>query len=73
MGVLFGSFKWAMITPEKGAKTPLYLAHQPLPQPSTGRYYDKCKPRNATAIGRDIEAAKRLYAHSEALIQAALA
>ena len=72
MGWLFKMFKWAMITPEKGAATPLFLAKDPLPQPVSGRYYDKCKPKRPISSAQDIQLAEKLYGLSEELIQAAL-
>ena len=72
LGVLFKLFKWAMISPEKGAQTPLFLATEPLPEPNTGRYYDKCKPKRPKALASDEDAASRLFVLSDQLIQNAL-
>jgi NAD(P)-dependent dehydrogenase (short-subunit alcohol dehydrogenase family) len=72
MGSLFKMFKWAMISPQKGAQTPLFLALEELPEPSTGRYYDKCRPRKPTSIGRDSAQAEELIALSRNMINSTI-
>ena len=62
-----------VLTPEKGARTSVYLASSPDVADVSGRYFVKCKEAEPTAAARDPEAAARLWAASEALIASASA
>lgn len=56
------------ISQEKGALTSIYLACSPEVEGLTGGYWYKCKLAEPTAIARDDEAARRLWAVSEELV-----
>lgn len=56
------------ISQEKGALTSIFLASSPEVEGLTGGYWYKCKPAEPTAIARDDEAARRLWAVSEELV-----
>lgn len=55
------------ITPEEGARTPLYVATAPGLEGVTGRYFDDCSPAEPSPEARDEEVAARLWAISEQL------
>ena len=57
-----------VLTPEKGARTSVYLASSPDVADVSGRYFVKCKEAEPTAAARDPEAAARLWAASEELV-----
>ena len=56
-----------ILTPEKGARTSVYLASSPEVEGVTGRYFIKCRPRNPSAAARDEAAAALLWSVSEEL------
>ncbi len=60
-----------VLTPEKGARTSVYLASSPEVADVSGRYFVKCKEADPTAAAGDPEAAARLWAASEELVAAA--
>ena len=51
----------AMLSPEKGAKTSIYVATSPDVEGVTGKYFDKCAERSSSSESRDEEKAKRLW------------
>lgn len=55
------------ITPDEGARTPLYVATAPGLGGVSGRYFDDCRPKEPSAEGRDAEVAARLWTVSEEL------
>lgn len=55
-------------SPERGARTSIYLAGSPEVEGVTGRYFVRCRPRRPAAAATDPEAARRLWAESEALV-----
>ena len=59
------------ITPEKGARTSVYLASSPEVEGVTGRYFFKCCPTRTTAAADDESAALRLWEESEKLVAGA--
>lgn len=63
-------FRWIalqfMITNEEGARTTLHCATAPELASETGLYYDKCKPRKASRLGRDEQLAEQLWQQSAA-------
>ena len=59
------------ISPEKGARTSIYLATSPDVADVTGGYFYKCRPSSPTKIALDDEAARRLWAVSEELVASA--
>jgi NAD(P)-dependent dehydrogenase (short-subunit alcohol dehydrogenase family) len=56
------------LSPEKGARTSVYLASSPEVEGVTGRYFFKCKPRQPNRAARDVAAAARLWEVSEQLV-----
>ena len=57
-----------LLTPEKGARTSLYVALSPALEGKSGGYYAKSKPRTPRSAAQDDAAAKRLWKETEALI-----
>lgn len=56
--------KLGMISTEKGAATTLHCAMSPEVTGDSGLYYDKCRPRTPSALGRDASLAAQLWQHS---------
>jgi NAD(P)-dependent dehydrogenase (short-subunit alcohol dehydrogenase family) len=56
------------LSPEKGARTSVYLASSPDVAEVSGRYFVKCKPRKPSKAALDPEAAARLWEVSEQLV-----
>lgn len=56
-----------ILTPEKGARTSVFLAASPEVAEVTGAYFVKCRPRRPSKAAQDAEAARRLWEVSEAL------
>ena len=56
------------LSPEKGARTSVYLASSPEVEGVTGRYFVNCKQKEPRAWARDPEAARRLWTVSEELV-----
>ncbi|HEU5347202.1 MAG TPA: SDR family oxidoreductase [Ktedonobacterales bacterium] len=69
-------FNWATmmvmpifaLSPERGARTSIYLASSPDVASVSGRYFVKCKPRNSSQVSYDEAAQKRLWEISERLV-----
>ncbi len=57
-----------LITPEKGARTSVFLATAPEAEGVTGLYFDKSKPKKPTKYAEDDVAARRLWEITEQLI-----
>jgi retinol dehydrogenase 12 len=55
------------LSPEKGARTSIFLASSPEVQGVSGKYFVKCKPRVPSKAARDDGAALRLWQISEEL------
>jgi NAD(P)-dependent dehydrogenase (short-subunit alcohol dehydrogenase family) len=60
-----------VLTPERGARTSVYLASSEDVAGVTGKYFVKCKARKPSAAAQDETAARRLWAVSEQLVGAA--
>ncbi len=58
---------WFMLSPEKGARTTVYLAASPDVEGVTGKYFDKCEPARTTKLSRDEATQERLWDASVAL------
>ena len=56
-----------MISPEKGARTSIYLASSTEVEGVTGQYFDKCKPRRSMKLSYDQALAARLWDRSVTL------
>jgi NAD(P)-dependent dehydrogenase (short-subunit alcohol dehydrogenase family) len=54
-----------MLSPEKGARTSIYLATTPEVEGVTGKYFDKCKSISSSKQSYDVDAARRLWEVSE--------
>ena len=59
-----------ILTPEKGARTSVYLASSPEVDGVTGQYFVKCRPRTPSPAARDEAAAALLWSVSEELVDA---
>ena len=59
--------RWLMLSPEKGARTTVYLAASPDVEGVTGQYFDKCRPAEAIALSHDVALQERLWTTSVAL------
>ncbi|MFW6084642.1 MAG: SDR family oxidoreductase [Gemmatimonadota bacterium] len=60
------------ITPEEGARTPLYLATSPDVEGVSGRYFEDCEPREPSAEAQDAGVASRLWTASRRLEERAM-
>jgi NAD(P)-dependent dehydrogenase (short-subunit alcohol dehydrogenase family) len=75
-GDLGGVYGWGIkylaspfaISPEKGARTSIYLASSPEVEGVSGKYFYKCKQTNPSRVAQDDEAARRLWDASEKLV-----
>ncbi|MFP6687048.1 MAG: SDR family oxidoreductase [Polyangiaceae bacterium] len=69
---LFGSLvklgKPFITTPEKGARTSIFLATSPDVQGISGEYFVRCKVARSAGAGRDMQLAGRLQAVSEQMV-----
>ena len=70
-----GWFKWMwsvatpfLLTPEKGARTSIFLASDPSVAEVTGKYFVKRREKRPSARARDDEAAQRLWEISDRLV-----
>ncbi len=59
--------RWAFLTPEKGARTSVYVASDPEVAARSGQYFVRSRPRRPSKAARDDAAATRLWQVSEAL------
>ena len=62
-----------ILTPEKGARTSVYLASSPEVAGVTGQYFVKCRARTPSPAARDEAAAALLWSVSEELVDRASA
>lgn len=68
LGGMFALLAPFMLTPEKGARSSIYLASSPEVEGVTGRYYgSNCKPSTPSAIALDIDTQERLWSISMAM------
>jgi retinol dehydrogenase 12 len=56
------------ISPERGAKTSLYLATSPDVRATTGKYFVRSRERRSSAASYDVDAARRLWLESQRLV-----
>lgn len=52
---------WFLITPEKGARTTIYLATSDKVSTISGEYFSKCKVASTAPAGRDMAVAQKLW------------
>ena len=57
-----------MMSPEKGAKTSIYLAHSEEPLKSNGKYFYKQKEIEPSTLAKDPKLATKLWKVSEQLV-----
>jgi retinol dehydrogenase 14 len=62
-----------LLTPEKGAETTVFLASSPAVEGVSGGYYEKMKAKRSSPRSYDVDARKRLWEVSEALIDSVFA
>lgn len=67
---LFALLSPFMITPEKGAKTVVFLAASPQVEGVSGGYFQKCRAARSSKRSYDIDARRRLWNESEAMVDA---
>ncbi len=65
----FGNYPGA--TPEKGARTPVYLATSPEVEGISGKYFENCKPGRSSSVSYDENLQERLWLVSERLVKIA--
>jgi NAD(P)-dependent dehydrogenase (short-subunit alcohol dehydrogenase family) len=58
-----------LISPEEGGQTITYLASSPEAEGKTGLYFEKNRPKECAALGRDDALAEKLWAKSAALVK----
>ena len=66
--ILWSLFSPFMLSSSKGAKTSVFLATSPEVLKSNGKYFDKQKEIEPSALAKDAALAQQLWEHSEALI-----
>lgn len=64
----FRFFRPFFKTPEQGACTSVHVACEPSLAATSGAYFSDCKRTTPSAFARDVDAARRLWAASEALL-----
>jgi NAD(P)-dependent dehydrogenase (short-subunit alcohol dehydrogenase family) len=69
-GSLFALTAPFLLTPEKGARTQIWLASSPDVAKVTGKYFAKCKERKPSARALDVETQHRLWDVTAALVGA---
>ena len=67
-GILWTVFSPFMLNVSKGAKTSIHLATSPEVLQSNGKYFDKQKEKEPSALAKDAALAKQLWEVSEELI-----
>lgn len=73
IGLAFKLSKPFLATPEKGARTSIYLAASPDVASVSGEYFEQCKRHKLIRAARDDAAAARLWEISDALVEQARA
>jgi len=61
--------RYLAITPEQGAETSVFLARNDSVAPTTGRYFDKCKPVPSSKVSYDITTQRRLWQLSQNMVK----
>jgi NAD(P)-dependent dehydrogenase (short-subunit alcohol dehydrogenase family) len=69
-GFLFALASPFMLTPEKGARTQIWLASSPEVAGVTGKYFAKCREKRPSARALDEATQKRLWEVTETLVNA---
>lgn len=60
-------FNFIAVTPEKGARTSVYLAASPQVETVSGKYFASRKPKNSSSVSYNVQLQKRLWKLSEDL------
>ena len=63
--------RYLAITPEKGAETSIFLAQSDSVAPTSGRYFDKCKPVPSSKVSYDVTSQRRLWELSQNMVKRA--
>ncbi|MCR5108454.1 MAG: SDR family oxidoreductase [Lachnospiraceae bacterium] len=63
-----GLLKPFFLTPEKGARTAVFLAVDESVKDTTGEYFYKCKPAGSSKRSKDMELARKLFELSEHIV-----
>lgn len=61
VGALWRLVRPVLPSPEKGARTSIYLATSPEVAGVTGKYFDSCRPRDPNPLAENAEARRRLW------------
>ena len=67
-GAFFAVARPLLLSPEKGARTSVYLASDPAIRGATGGYYKRQRPARSSAASRDVAAQEALWAEGERLV-----
>ncbi len=62
-----GKKTFFFISPEKGARTSVYLASSPDVEGVSGKYFDNCREKNSSRRSHDVDGQKRLWSISAEL------
>lgn len=62
-----GKLTRVMVSPEKGARTSVYLASSPDVEGVSGKYFDNCRGKKSSGRSYDVNAQKKLWELSEKL------
>ena len=57
-----------MVSPQRGAETPVYLASSPEVEGTTGKYYEDRREKKSSAASYDLALAEKLWATSASLV-----
>jgi retinol dehydrogenase-12 len=66
--LMWSLIRWFAITPEEGARTPVYLASSPAVADTSGEYFVKERPCPSSPISYDREAARQLWETSAEMV-----
>ena len=66
--LIWSLIRWFAITPEEGARTPVYVASSPAVAGTGGKYFVKEQPRPSSPVSYDREVARHLWDVSTELV-----
>ncbi len=61
-------WNWTAVSPERGARTSIYLATSPEVEGVSGKYFTRCRPRRSSVASRDPATAAQLWRVSASLV-----